>query len=65
MKIHEAGHRHQHNPGEPTRKGDRFVIRSGPKIAVTAAKVQSILITTAVYFSSDVIALSIVHNFRN
>jgi hypothetical protein len=48
------------------RKGDWFVVRAGPnRIAVTAAKVQSILITTAVHFSSDVIALSIVHNFRN
>jgi hypothetical protein len=32
---------------------------------VTAAKVQSILTTTAIYFSADVIALSVVHNFRN
>jgi len=48
------------------RKGDSFVIRAGPnRIAVPAAKVQSILITTAVSFSSDVIALAIVHNFRN
>jgi len=48
------------------RKGDWFVIRAGPnRIAVTAAKVQSIRVTTAVYFSSDVIALLIVHNFLN
>jgi hypothetical protein len=48
------------------KKGDRFVVRAGSnKLVVSAQKVQSILITTVVSFSSDVIALSIVHNFRN
>ena len=45
------------------RKGDRFVIRAGAnKMAVAAQKVQSILITTAVYLSSDAIVLAVAHN---
>ena len=33
------------------KKGDRFVVRAGSnKLVVSAQKVQSILITTAVYF---------------
>jgi CRISPR-associated protein Cas1 len=45
------------------RKGDRFVIRAGQnRLAVAAAKVQSILITTAVYLSSDVVALATANN---
>ena len=45
------------------RKGDRFVIRAGPnKLAVSAQKVQSILVTTAVYLSSDAIVLAVAHN---
>jgi len=45
------------------RKGDRFVIRAGPnRLAVAAAKVQSILITTAVYLSSDAVALAVTNN---
>ena len=45
------------------RKGDRFLVRAGPnRLTVSAAKVQSILITTAVYLSSDVVALATVNN---
>jgi CRISP-associated protein Cas1 len=45
------------------RKGDRFVIRAGVnKLAVAAQKVQSILVTTAVYLSSDAIVLAVEHN---
>jgi CRISP-associated protein Cas1 len=45
------------------RKGDRFVIRAGSnRLAVSAAKVQSILVTTAVYLSSDVVDLAVSHN---
>ena len=45
------------------RKGDRFVIRAGSnKMAVAAQKVQSILVTTAVYLSSDAIVLAVAHN---
>ncbi len=45
------------------RKGDRFVVRAGSnKMTVSAHKVQSILVTTAVHLSSDVIVLAIAHN---
>ncbi len=45
------------------RTGDRFVIRAGPnRLKVAAAKVQSILITTAVYLSSDAVALAVTNN---
>ncbi len=45
------------------RKGDRFVVRAGSnQVAVSAHKVQSILVTTAVHLSSDAIALAIAHN---
>ncbi len=48
------------------RPGDRFVIRAGPnRLKAAAAKVQSILITPAGRFSSDVTARSVVRNFRN
>ncbi len=44
------------------KKGDRFVVRAGSnKLAVSAQKVQSILITTAVQLSSDVITLAVDH----
>ena len=45
------------------RKGDRFVVRAGSnKMAIAAQKVQSILVTTAVYLSSDAIVLAVAHN---
>jgi CRISP-associated protein Cas1 len=45
------------------RKGDRFVVRAGSnKLAVSAQKVQSILVTTAVYLSSDAVVLAVTHN---
>lgn len=45
------------------RKGDRFVIRAGPnRVAVSAHKVRTILIATAVQVSSDAIVLAIAHN---
>ena len=45
------------------RKGDRFVVRAGAnKLAVSAQKVQSILVTTAVFLSSDAIVLAVTHN---
>ncbi len=45
------------------RKGDRFIIRSGEhQTAISAQKVRSILIATAVHFSSDAIVLAIAHN---
>ena len=44
------------------KKGDRFVVRAGSnKLVVSAQKVQSILITTAVQLSSDVITLAVDH----
>ncbi|MGE3808117.1 MAG: CRISPR-associated endonuclease Cas1 [Gemmataceae bacterium] len=45
------------------KQGDRFIVRAGEKeLAVSAHKVQSILITTGVHFSSDVVQLAIAHN---
>ncbi len=44
------------------RPGDRFVIRAGPNGLKAAAKLQSILITTAVYLSSDAVALAVANN---
>ena len=45
------------------RKGDRFVVRAGSnRLTVAAAKVQSILVTTAVYLSSDAVVLAVSHN---
>jgi CRISPR-associated protein Cas1 len=45
------------------RKADRFLVRAGANaLAVSAHKVQSILITTAVYVSSDAIVLAVSHN---
>ena len=45
------------------RKGDRFVVRAGSnQLAVAAQKVQTILVTTAVYVSSDAIVLALSYN---
>jgi CRISPR-associated protein Cas1 len=45
------------------RKGDRFLIRAGPnRLAVSATKVRSVLVTTAVYISSDALELAIANN---
>jgi CRISPR-associated protein Cas1 len=45
------------------RKGDRFVVRAGSEqMAVSAQKVQTILVATAVRLSSDVIARAVSHN---
>jgi CRISP-associated protein Cas1 len=45
------------------RQGDRFVVRAGPKrMVASAAKVRSILVTTAVHLTSDAIVLAIQHN---
>ncbi len=45
------------------RKGDRFVVRAGSnQMAVSAQKVRSILVTTAVHLSSDAIVLAVAHN---
>src|SRR5437899_4963057 len=45
------------------RSGDRFSIQAGPKqLAVSAHKVQSILVTTGVLISSDAIELASEHN---
>lgn len=45
------------------RKGDRFVVRAGANhLAVSAHKVRSILVTTAVHLSSDAIVLAVAHN---
>jgi CRISP-associated protein Cas1 len=45
------------------RKGNRFLVRAGSnRLAVSAAKVRSILVTTAVYVSSDVLDLAIANN---
>jgi len=45
------------------RKGDRFLVRAGSnQLAVSAQKVRSILITTAVHLSSDAIVLAVAHN---
>jgi len=52
------------SPGASLRKvGDRFSVQAGDKkFAVSAHKVQSILIATAVFLSSDAIELAIAHN---
>jgi CRISPR-associated protein Cas1 len=45
------------------RQGDRFVVKAGAKRqAFSAAKVRSILVTTAVHLTSDAIVLAIQHN---
>lgn len=45
------------------RKGDRFIVRAGPnQAAVSAHKVRTILIATAVQISSDAIVLAIANN---
>ena len=45
------------------KQGDRFLIRAGEKeLAVSAHKVQSILITTGVLLSSDAVQLAAEHN---
>jgi CRISPR-associated protein Cas1 len=45
------------------KQGDRFLIQAGDKeLAVSAHKVQSILLTTGVFLSSDVIELAGAHN---
>lgn len=45
------------------KQGDRFLIRAGDKeLAVSAHKVQSILVTTGVSLSSDVLQLAAEHN---
>lgn len=45
------------------RKRERFVVRAGPnQLIVSAHKVRSILITTAVQLSSDAIVLAVSHN---
>ncbi len=45
------------------KQGDRFLIQAGDKqLAVSAHKVQSILVTTGVQLSSDVIELAAAHN---
>jgi CRISPR-associated protein Cas1 len=45
------------------KQGERFLVRAGAKeLAVSAHKVQSILITTSVSLSSDVLQLTAEHN---
>ena len=45
------------------RNGDRFVVRAGAnRLIASAHKVRSILVATAVYFSTDAVALAIEHN---
>jgi CRISPR-associated protein Cas1 len=45
------------------KEGDRFLVQAGDKkLAVSAHKVQSILIATSVHFSSDAILLASQHN---
>jgi len=45
------------------KQGERFLIQAGDKeLAVSAHKVQSILITTGVWLSSDVLQLACAHN---
>jgi CRISPR-associated protein Cas1 len=45
------------------RKGDRFLVRAGPnRLTVAPAKVQSILVTTAVYISSDAVAVAVAND---
>ncbi len=59
--MHATGD--QHLRASLKRPGDRFVIRAGPnRLKAAAAKVQSILITTAVYLSSDAVALAVANN---
>ena len=44
------------------RKGDRFIVRAGSKQLVASAhKVESILVTTGIHLSSDVISLAVAH----
>jgi CRISPR-associated protein Cas1 len=44
------------------RKGDRFIVRAGSKQLVASAhKVASILVTTGIHLSSDVISLAVAH----
>jgi CRISPR-associated protein Cas1 len=44
------------------RKGERFVVRAGTnRFAVSAHKVRSILVTTAVHLSSDAVLLAVAH----
>src|SRR5438270_7396267 len=45
------------------KQGDRFLVKAGDKeFAVSAHKVQSILLTTAAHLSTDAIELAIAHN---
>src|SRR5436309_10843708 len=45
------------------KEGDRFLVTAGSrKLAVSAHKVQSILITTAAYLSTDAVELAAAHN---
>lgn len=45
------------------RQGDRFLVRAGERqLAVSAHKVQSILITTGAHLSTDAIELASAHN---
>ena len=45
------------------KEGDRFLVQAGDKrLAVSAHKVQSILIATAAHLSTDAIELAIAHN---
>ena len=45
------------------KQGDRFLVQAGDKkLAVSAHKVQSILITTGVHLSTDAIELAVAHN---
>jgi CRISPR-associated protein Cas1 len=45
------------------RQGDRFVVKAGTKRQMfSAAKVQSILVATAVHLTSDAIVLALQHN---
>lgn len=45
------------------RNGDRFVVRAGAnRLIASSHKVRSILVTTAVHFSTDAVALAIEHN---
>src|SRR5205085_367695 len=45
------------------KEGERFLVKAGDKqLAVSAHKVRSILLTTAVHLSTDAIQLAIAHN---
>jgi CRISPR/Cas system-associated endonuclease Cas1 len=60
-RPHAAGH--QHLWRQPTQAGDRFLIQAGnKKFAVSALKVQSILLTTGANLSTDAIELAHLHN---